>query len=146
LGLSAGAGDDQLSGNSGNDRLFAHSGDDNLRGGNGNDRLDGGAGNDVLYGGTGNDTLDGGTGNDVLTGDAGRDIFAFSRGDGFDRITDFEAGVDRIDLRGTDVDDFNDFQVVEDNGTVFIFIDELTSIELTGVDNVSDITVDDFIL
>lgn len=35
---------------------------------------------------------------DVLTGGSGADTFAFAAGDGVDRITDFQIGVDRIDL------------------------------------------------
>lgn len=76
------------------------------RGGGGNDDLEGGSGNDTLLGGTGRDILEGGSGNDILTGGAGVDFFEFERGDGRDRITDFQNGLDRIDL-----DDFSRAQV-----------------------------------
>jgi len=113
--LYGGAGDDLLRGGAGKDRLFGGAGNDTLEGGAGADRLFGEAGNDVLRGGAGNDTLDGGAGRDtleggagadVLTGGAGADVFVFARlahigrGPDSDRITDFEAGLDRIDLRG----------------------------------------------
>lgn len=64
-------------------------------------------GNDTLVGSTGNDTLDGGAGRDVLTGGAGADVFRFSNlthsvepSSGLDRITDFNAAFDKIDLIG----------------------------------------------
>jgi serralysin len=73
--------------------------DDILRGDAGANYLMGGLGNDILSGGEGNDTLRGGLGNDVLTGGAGADRFLFGVGDGFDKITDFVCGVDRITLQ-----------------------------------------------
>lgn len=64
--------------------------------------LNGGAGHDALSGGAGNDWLVGGTGKDVLTGGAGLDAFRFlttpSATLDVDRITDFVAADDRIDL------------------------------------------------
>jgi Ca2+-binding RTX toxin-like protein len=46
----------------------------------------GGTSNDSLLGANRNDTLRGGTGNDVLEGRAGNDTYAFTRGDGNDRV------------------------------------------------------------
>ena len=64
--------------------------------------LNGGLGNDALSGGAGNDWLIGGTGNDILTGGAGLDAFRFvttpSATLNVDRIADFLAADDRIDL------------------------------------------------
>jgi hypothetical protein len=103
------SGDDQLSGTprrdvlrgfGGNDTILGLGGNDRLIGDAGNDRLVGGAGNDTLIGGTGNDILDGGTGNDVITTGAGRDRIILRRGQGFDRITDFQNNRDKIDLVG----------------------------------------------
>jgi peptidase M10/serralysin-like protein/pre-peptidase/matrixin/hemolysin type calcium-binding protein len=51
--------------------------------------LDGGAGNDRLYDSAGDDTF---------TGGAGADIFTFGYLTGQDIITDFEDGIDKIDL------------------------------------------------
>ncbi len=82
--ISAGSGNNSLSGMNGNDTLVAGDGNDTLSGGlgkdvltagNGNDTLSGGTGNDVLTAGSGNDTLDGGTGADTMTGGAGNDTF-----------------------------------------------------------------------
>ncbi|WP_291298579.1 calcium-binding protein [Elioraea sp.] len=118
LVLLGGAGDDVLLGGSGRDWLTGDGGDDVLDGGAGKDVLRGGAGDDVLFGAEGNDVLhadagddflDGGEGDDVLaggtgtntlTGGAGRDVFVFAAFDGeTDRVTDFEAGIDLIDIR-----------------------------------------------
>lgn len=68
-----------------------------------------GAGNDILMGndvankldaGAGNDTLTGGLGNDTLTGGTGSDKFVFANDKSTDTITDFQTGVDKIDLTG----------------------------------------------
>ena len=81
---------------------------DNLAGTNAPDALFGFGGNDTLNGGDGDDVLIGGTGNDTLTGGAGEDTFRWDNGDQMpegpgvpsDTITDFEVGVDKIDLDG----------------------------------------------
>ena len=106
--LSGGDGDDKLIGGNGKDQLYGGEGDDILKGGKGSDKLFGLAGDDKLFGaegkdsligGVGNDTLFGGAGKDQLTGDDGADVFGFLKGEkGTDVITDFEAGVDKIDL------------------------------------------------
>lgn len=101
-------GDDVLNGGAGADKLRGGAGDDRLNGGEGADRLSGGAGADVLSGGAGADILNGGMGPDVMTGGSGADTFVFavlaeSRGaNGRDTITDFQPGVDRIDLSAID--------------------------------------------
>lgn len=103
-------GADKIFGRSGDDRIFGGKGNDNLVGGSGDDFLRGGVSQDILSGGDGNDTLFGGTGKDVLTGGAGEDVFVFARANhsvntaDADEITDFEIGVDRIDLSGLNVD------------------------------------------
>jgi serralysin len=78
-------------------------GNDKLTGNDSANRLASGAGSDTLVGNGGNDTLIGGAGKDYLTGGSGADSFAFSAGDsalGADRdiVTDFEKGIDKIDL------------------------------------------------
>ena len=60
-----------------------------LSGGRGVDRLDGRGGDDTLIGGAQDDNLKGG---------AGADVFVLNTGDGFDRITDWQDGLDRLDL------------------------------------------------
>jgi len=117
--LDGGAGDDRLYGGAGDDRLAGMAGVDLLSGGDGNDTLWGGTGNDVLSGGNGadllagshgndqlrgddgNDRMNGGLGSDVFTGGAGRDICVLQplAGGGTDRFTDFQDGLDRLDVR-----------------------------------------------
>jgi Ca2+-binding RTX toxin-like protein len=99
-----GAGADNLSGGNGNDILNGGDGNDYLFGGDGNDALFGDAGNDILNGFYGNDTLYSGMGADKLTGGSGADIFMYrytydsGSASGKDQITDFQHGVDKIDL------------------------------------------------
>ncbi len=90
-------GDDVVRGNRNDDLLSGGAGSDRVFGGGGNDTLDGGAGRDFLLGENGNDSLDGGAGNDNLTGGVGADVFVFAgAGYGYDRILDFETGIDLI--------------------------------------------------
>jgi serralysin len=63
-----------------------------------NERLMGSAGADVINGGGGDDYVHDGAGADTLTGGAGGDVFVFNRDGAIDTITDFEIGVDRIDV------------------------------------------------
>ncbi|MHA6345144.1 calcium-binding protein [Roseivivax sp. CAU 1761] len=97
--IGNGAGN-RLSGGGGDDRIWARRGDDTLEGGAGNDFLDAARGDDLLFGGLGRDTLDGGKGADTFLY---RDT-AESAPDAADRITDFETGIDRLDLSAIDAD------------------------------------------
>ena len=106
--LWGGSESDRLRGNRGEDMLFGEDGNDNLRGGGGSDVLSGGDGRDFLYGETGSDRLVSGLGDDDLFGGDGvvpdgiRDVFVYAdeenTGGGFDRIRDFENGIDVIDV------------------------------------------------
>lgn len=98
--LNGTAAADTLSGFEGNDAILGLGGNDTLSGDGGNDRLLGGAGNDILLGGDGDDILEGEAGNDVLTTGSGRDRSVLRRRQGFDRLTDFQNGLDKIDLVG----------------------------------------------
>ncbi|HEX8442665.1 MAG TPA: M10 family metallopeptidase C-terminal domain-containing protein [Allosphingosinicella sp.] len=81
---------------------------DTLRGGEGDDTLGGLGGNDTLIGGDGDDRLNGGADRDTLTGGTGADIFVFDTANhtgtrsSADRITDFQSGLDLIDLSAID--------------------------------------------
>ncbi len=170
--IFGGVGTDVVLGESGNDTLFGENGDDFLNGGVGNDSLDGGFGADFLEGGDGNDQLFGAQGNDILVGGAGNDLLA--GGDGTDFIiagagidvvqggagldifkieggsgqnfwSDFEDGLDRIDvsfiggrsLLGTAVT----VEASGPNSTVVSYLD--TQVILEGIDP-GLINADDF--
>jgi Ca2+-binding RTX toxin-like protein len=81
-------GETQLGG-AGNDLLLGTSRDDVLSGQAGDDSLRAGGGDDVLMDGLGEDTLSGGT---------GVDGFVLSADGAYDEITDFQPGIDRLDL------------------------------------------------
>jgi Ca2+-binding RTX toxin-like protein len=63
-------------------------------------RLVGNSGNNVLAGLYGNDHLDGRGGNDTLRGGKDKDTFIFATGYDHDRIIDFNAAQDHIDVSG----------------------------------------------
>ncbi|MEM6308676.1 MAG: M10 family metallopeptidase C-terminal domain-containing protein [Pseudomonadota bacterium] len=113
----AGEGDDIVRGNRGGDVLYGETGSDSIYGGGNDDHLFGGADRDFLLGENGSDLLDGGLGNDNLTGGEGRDVFVFSTGYGFDRVKDFEDGIDTLDVSGTSTASFSEvyFVPVETN-------------------------------
>lgn len=104
------AGNDTITAGPGHDRLYGGDGDDYLRSGTGSDRLVGGDGADRLIGEGGSDTFFGGRGRDVISGGADSDVFVFRTrpdagiGQGRDVITDFQQGLDRIDLSVLDGD------------------------------------------
>ena len=102
--INGGADDDSITGDSGNDRINGNTGNDTADGGVGDDEVHGGRGNDSLAGGDGRDELSGDLGADTLTGGAGADEFVFRgnaalfAGGSADIITDFQAGIDEIQL------------------------------------------------
>ena len=96
--LKGGNGADILTGGRGNDTVYGGNGDDQLSGGRGDDILYGENGSDRLSGGDGRDILVGGQGDDRLTGGADADIFSFAKSGGADTITDFQKGIDRLQL------------------------------------------------
>jgi Ca2+-binding RTX toxin-like protein len=114
--LEGTATNDIINGNAGNDTVNGLGGDDLLTGDRGNDALTGAAGDDTIHGGLGNDVLSGNDGQDDLYGSLGRDtltggddadIFHFESlsssermRTGSDLITDFEVGVDKVNLQG----------------------------------------------
>jgi Ca2+-binding RTX toxin-like protein len=72
--------------------------------------IEGSNGDDRIIGSAGDDVISGGAGADVLTGGAGSDTFVYEAsvssrpGVSVDRITDFQATVDKIDLSAIDAD------------------------------------------
>ncbi|MDY7024207.1 MAG: calcium-binding protein, partial [Cyanobacteriota bacterium] len=163
--IAGGLGDDEIFGGDGDDILRGDlnarspggvGGDDTIHGGLGDDRIGGKGGNDLLLGDEGNDTiwgddgddiLRGGLGNDVLTGDdfsggQGADTFILAEGEGTDTITDFEVGIDTLQLDGLLVDDI----AISQSGanTIVDFGVETLAI-LEGVD-ATGLTANDFFL
>ena len=81
----------------------ATGGNDKLLGGYGADTINGLGGDDTIEGSAGDDRLDGGAGTDVLRGGEGADVFVFNAWEGdYDRVDDFQVGVDRIEVRTAD--------------------------------------------
>ena len=132
-------------GNALNNKIIGGSNNDTLSGLDGNDELDGGTGADILYGGDGDDVLigGGGTGADTMTGGASSDTFKIGyyesgTGSAADKITDFESGVDLIDVSGWDAD------ITQPDNQDFIFVDDapfdgtpgLLRAEFDGVDTI----------
>ncbi|WP_415755590.1 calcium-binding protein [Pseudomonas leptonychotis] len=91
-------GADQLTGYAMGDVIDGGIGDDRIDGLEGDDTLVGGIGDDWLSGGAGNDVLRGGGGNDHVYGGAGSDTYLFGRGDGHDRISNYDLTVGRMDV------------------------------------------------
>lgn len=97
-------------GGSGTDRIADDSGNNELTGGGGRDTLEASAGNDTLSGGNGADTIIADFGQDVLSGGNGADTFVLGENgqisfddagtSDFASITDFNSGVDKIQLTG----------------------------------------------
>ena len=96
--VDGGDGNDVINGSYGVDVIAGGTGNDQIRSGTGNDSLFGGIGNDSLYGDAGDDLLDGGSGDDNLNGGAGNDTYRFSRGFGYDSISNNDSTVGRRDI------------------------------------------------
>ena len=142
--IFGGKNNDSLDGQGDNDILFGNLGEDTLIGGEGDDSLFGGRDNDQLAGGSGNDTLYGDLGVDTLTGGSGADLFGLrENGQGTDVITDFQDGVDLMELP----DGVTEFRV-ENNGSSLTQITVAETgevlVQLEGIQP-AEITLDDFV-
>ena len=137
----------------------------NIFGFNGNDTIDasklaagklalqlfGGLGADTLIGGAGgNDFVDGGEGNDFALLGAGNDFFAWSPGDGSDKI-EGQAGIDTLQFDG-DVLAENIDIVAGSGGRALLFrnianvtmdLNDVERIELEALEGADNITVSD---
>lgn len=154
--LDGGAGNDRLFGNgdhdliyggSGEDTLKGHWGADRLYGGDGSDLLLGGGGHDAMHGGDGADTLKGGLGRDTMTGGEGSDRFVLDPDHRRDHITDFEHGVDTLDvteLGAMSLDDVILTQIANDVAISFSTADG-AGVEILVLDTLATtFTGDDF--
>lgn len=160
--ILASNGEDKLRGNDGDDLLHGEVGNDDLQGQNGNDTLSGGVGNDSLFGGAGDDDLTGDDGDDLLYGDAGADylfgglgddrlrggadadIFVFNADSDFERVLDWQDGIDLIDLSGFNFTDANqalsnffqqgsNVRIINGTGDVMVISDAVLA-EFTAAD------------
>lgn len=130
--IDTGGADDEIRGNAGADRLFGQDGNDAIFGGNGFDFIEGGTGNDTVNAGRGADRVflgdgddrfedvsqGGAFGRDTVTGGDGADTFAFVGVASTDVITDFERGVDTLELASGMVGGRSASQVVNDLASV----------------------------
>lgn len=102
-------GNDTINTGEGRNIVLAGLGDDSIYAGNMGDSLVGGSGNDVIFGRYGEDLIDGGEGNDTLHGGAsldllnpgksnGSDFYIFRKGDGYDKVIDFDPTVNQRDI------------------------------------------------
>lgn len=142
--IKGGGGQDVVAGGPGNDRVSGGNGSDKVKGDSGNDTLSGGDGDDLLVEGEGDGFLDGGRGDDRMRGDLGRDTFLFQAGSGNDVITDFEDGLDMLDLTALNLTGIGDLKITPDGGATIIEIDPLTTIRLRSF-STDDLTEADFI-
>ncbi|MDW3181514.1 DUF6851 domain-containing protein [Roseobacter sp.] len=132
--------------------VAAGDGDDVLVSAGGGDILDGDGGNDVLLGGDEDDILIGGGGGDVTTGGAGADIFSFDASDapaasGFtaEFITDFESGVDKVELSGYAGLSFDTFSWTSAEAGVALVLPNNRFIVFEGIDDESELSEQDFV-
>jgi Tol biopolymer transport system component len=110
------------------DILIGHDGPDVLLGLAGNDRLSGGVGEDII---------NGGAGDDILSGGEDADAFVFELGSGNDVISDFEQGVDMIDVSGYGFVDFTALTIAvgtEDSVIDFGAGDTVTVLDMVNLD------------
>lgn len=100
-----------------------------------------GSGHDRLIGNEVANRLDGGAGSDTYTGNGGADTFVFGHIGHYDYITDFESGVDRIDLSGV-LGENGSFEIVDgnifgdangDGATDFIVVSQGDAIQQTDI-------------
>ena len=122
------------------ENLTGSGGSDSLTGDNARNVLTGGGGLDSLYGLDGNDRLIGGRQADLLTGGVGRDTFVFNPNEGIDRIADFVAGQDTIELlAANNLSDLTFQQIGTDVRIVFqqntIFVANTTVAVMNDIDN-----------
>lgn len=101
-----------------------------------------------MTGGSGNDRLSDGAGKrDELTGGSGADVFILADDGARDRITDFENGLDRIDLRAEGEMLFTDLKISEAGGGLLVRYgnDSIHIAAAEGTLNVHDLSSSDFI-
>ena len=144
--VAGGAGEDLIYGGGGDDRLYGGANDDVLYGQAGKDELYGGDGNDRLFGEEVGDDLYGGAGNDVLVGGAGNDVYYFARGDGNDRIFNYDptGAFDQLSMGDDILFDNLWFERVDKNGVASDTGIDLRITVLGQAGHDGTVTVDDW--
>ncbi len=111
---------------------------DHLLGDDRDNRIEGSFGADTLEGFAGNDTLIGAQGDDTMTGGKGEDVFIFNADyhTGNDTITDFEEGIDRIEIYGEAeaeiiIEDWGAMVVIQGPEQLTLTIKDAWEIDLT---------------
>ncbi len=120
---------ENLFGSTHDDTLAGNGGANALWGAKGADVLLGRGGDDKLFGGAGRDKLIGGAGDDILKGGGGADKFLFAKGQGQDRIGDFDPGTDRIVIT-SGVSSFSQLKLEKSGSdTIVTFSDVVISLD-----------------
>ena len=101
-----------------------------------------GSGHDKLIGNDVDNRLDGGFGSDTYTGGGGADTFVFREAGYFEYLTDFETGVDHIDLSSFGIDASN---VSIAGDTLYVDSDANGSIDLAIVSQADAIAMGDIL-
>jgi hypothetical protein len=129
------AGNDTMNGGNSGDTVTSSAGADVMHGANGKDLLIGGAGPDKMFGDNGSDTLVAGAGADTMTGGASPDLFVFGYGVHDQKITDFDAKTDQIEIHPGLVDNWSDLRALmqQQGQDVVIAFDATHTITLAGV-------------
>ena len=119
---------------------------EDLQGSNHADNLTGDSGDNRIWGGAGSDTIAGWDGADVLTGNSGADTFSFQENDsGTDIVTDFEAGVDQLDIRQWAAVGFESLTVIQLSGSNGLEVAFGGNAFILQGMNTSSLTAEDFI-
>ncbi|MEM9898200.1 MAG: DUF4214 domain-containing protein, partial [Pseudomonadota bacterium] len=126
---------DQITGSAAGNRISGFSGDD---------VISGEAGDDNLFGDNGDDTLSGGAGSDRLTGGQGADTFVVVSGDEQVQITDFERGIDTIDLSDFSLQDGQFALANAALGSAILTFSDGTVLTIDGV-SPDDLSESDFV-
>lgn len=101
-----------------------------------------GRGNDKLIGNDVGNRLDGGAGNDRYTGNGGADTFVIGQKGFTDTITDFQAGVDKLDLSALKTDASH---LTFSGNTILIDLDNNGAVDLAIVSQAGAISTSDIL-
>jgi len=114
----------------------------------GADVINGNAGDDEIRGFDGDDVINGGAGSDILSGGNGANTFIFNEADetvaSVDRITDYQAGVDEIEVNGFGATMLADLNPTASAAGVLLTLDADNLLLITNATAVGDLNAGDF--